>query len=71
MTRLDKIEENQAICINMLRTTLAKVGYDDEEDDDGEILPTPLSKKQDLHDMDKRLQDEQLYRCKMVFCHNS
>ena len=69
MTRLDKIEENQDIVMSMLRSTLAKIGCEDH-DDDGEILSKLPSTMQELNEIDKRLQQEQPFRRKMVICHH-
>ena len=65
MTRLDKLEENQEMTINMLRTALSKIGYEDE-DADGEIFPTSLNTMQELNDVEKKLIQEQAFRRKMV-----
>ena len=65
LTRLEKLEENQEIVINMLRTALAKVGYDDDDDED-EMFPTSLSTFEELNEVEKKLKQQQPYRRKMV-----
>ena len=51
MTILVKLEENKEMTIHILKTLLAKVGYDD--DDDEEIFPTSPYTLQRLHEVEK------------------